>query len=157
MKYFLLWFGMTIISSAVLIFATIREGVAISPWLVILGSASVAAFCVANELKRPQQKEYNRKKALYPIIPDKYLHETPISESVVFGTDHHTGKFVQAEPGHSVMIVGSTGSGKTATSLIPSILSCNTGSKQVVDIKSHELLLKTFDLHNENSVVVNFD
>ena len=157
MSYFLMWLGMTVISSAVLIFATIQESVAISPIVAILVAAAISAFCVANELKRPEQKEYNRKKALYPIIPDKYLHQTPISESVVFGTDYHTGKFVQAEPGHSVMIVGSTGSGKTATSLIPSILSCNTGSKQVVDIKSHELLLKTHDLHNKNSVVVDFD
>lgn len=157
MKYFLLWLGMTVIASAVLIFATIREGVAISPWLIVLSSASVTALCVANELKRPQNYEYNRKKALYPAIPENYLHESSISESVVFGADYYTGKLVQAEPGHHTMIVGSTGSGKTATSLIPSILSCSTGSKQIVDIKSRELTYKTADIHNADTFIVDLN
>ena len=63
MSYFLMWLGMTVISSAVLIFATIQESVAISPIVAILVAAAISAFCVANELKRPEQKEYNRKNA----------------------------------------------------------------------------------------------
>lgn len=157
MSYFLLWLGMTIISSAVLIFATIQESVAISPIVAILVAAAISAFCVANELKRPEQKEYNRKKALYPIIPDKYLHQTPISESVVFGTDYHTGKFVQAEPKMHTMIVGSTGSGKSATCIISSIMSCNTGSKFISDIKARELLYRTSQINDPNTVIVDID
>lgn len=120
-------------------------------------SMAVAAFCIANDLKRPQPKEYNRKKALYPQIPGKHLHEEPISESVVFGQDYHTGSFVMAEPCHHCLICGSTGSGKTATSLIPSILSCKSGSKQIVDIKSRELAYKTADLANPKTIVVDMN
>ena len=67
---------------------------------------------------------------------------TDISESVIFGKDYHTGYFVQAEKGHHCMLIGSTGSGKSATSLISSILSCTSGSKQVIDIKSVSLRLR---------------
>ncbi len=157
MKYFLLWLGMTIISSAVLIFATILEGVAISPLVVILVAAAVAAICVANEIKRPQQKEYNRKKALYPAIPSNHLHDKPISGSVIFGTDHHTGKFVQAEPGHHTLLIGSTGSGKSATCIVSSIMSCNTGSKFISDIKARELLFRTALINDPNTIVVDID
>ena len=77
-----------------------------------------------------------RKKALYPKIPDKYLADKPASGSVIFGKDHRTKKTVFAEPGHHSMIVGSTGSGKTATCIIPTILTHKTGSAFIVDLKS---------------------
>lgn len=157
MIYFVMWVIMSAVLTAAGIGLTWYEGYDVSPVLVAGCSMAVAAFCIANDLKRPQPKEYNRKKALYPQIPDKHLHEEPISESVVFGQDYHTGKFVMAEPGHHCLICGSTGSGKTATSLIPSILSCKSGSKQIVDIKSRELAYKTADLTNPKTIVVDMN
>lgn len=122
---------------------------------IIIGVITV--LVVANELRRPKHKEYLRKKAVYPKIPSKYLHNEPISESVIFGKDFHTNKFVAAEQGHHVMIVGSTGSGKTATCLIPSILCCTSGSKQIVDIKSRELVYKTADVKDKNTIIIDLN
>lgn len=129
-----------------------------SPAIAVLwGALAVALFVIANEMRRPHFEEYNRKRALFPKIPEKHLATTPPSGSVVFGKDYHTGKTVVAEPGHHSLICGSTGSGKTATCLIPSILSCNTGSKQIVDIKSRELSYKTASIHDEKTQIIDLN
>lgn len=125
--------------------------------VVLWGALVVAALIIANELRRPHFEEYNRRKALFPKIPEKHLVNTPPSGSVVFGKDYHTGKTIVAEPGHHTLICGSTGSGKTATCLIPSILSCNTGSKQIVDIKSRELSYKTANIHDEKTQIIDLN
>ena len=117
----------------------------------------VSSILLANELRRPKHQEYLRHKALYPKIPKQYLQDKPISESVIFGKDHHTGKLVCSERGRHTIIVGSTGSGKTATSLIPTILSCNTGSKQIVDIKSRELSFKTGNIQDQNTMIIDLN
>ena len=101
-------------------------------------------------------QEYNRKKALYPRIPERYLSKEPPSGGVIFGKDHHTGKLV-AEEGAHVLICGSTGSGKTATCLIPSILSHSKGSAQIVDIKSRELVYKTANIYDENTQIIDLN
>lgn len=158
MSYILLWFLLTVILFGVLwVFFCGWATFEVST-LAILGIATaVAAVVIANELRRPKQKEYNRKKALYPKIPDQYLADKPVSGNVIFGKDYHTGKTVAAEPGHHTMICGSTGSGKTATCLIPSILSCHTGSKQIIDIKSRELSYKTANLHDEKTQIIDLN
>lgn len=129
-----------------------------SPAIAVLwGALAVALFVIANEMRRPHFEEYNRKKALLPKIPEKYLAEKPLSGSVIFGKDYHTKKFVVAEPGSHTLIVGSTGSGKTATCLLPSILNHDTGSAFVVDIKSRELVVKSCDIHDPNTIIVDLD
>ena len=75
----------------------------------------------------------------------------------MFGTDYHTKKLVMAESGHHTLICGSTGSGKTATALLPSILSCKNGSKQIVDIKSRELAYKTADISDKNTMIIDMN
>lgn len=157
MKYLFAWVAMLAALFVAGLVIVWYVGADIPPILMLIGAMVIAAIFLANELKRPRPKEFNRHTALYPPIPDQYLHDAPISESVIFGTDHHTGKLVQAEQGHHVMICGSTGSGKTATSLIPSILSCKTGSKQIVDIKSRELAYKTADIYNPNTIVIDMN
>ena len=137
MTYLIMWAVMSAVLSAVGFGIGWYEGIELPPLLIIMGSMAFSAFCVANDLKRPQPKEYNRQAALYPPIPKKYLQKEPISESVIFGKDYHTGYFVQAEKGHHCMVIGSTGSGKTATSLIGAILSCTSGSKQIVVGTAH--------------------
>ena len=157
MKYLFAWVAMftaLFVAGLVIVWYV---GADIPPILMLMGAMVIALIVIANDLKRPKPKEFNRHTALYPPIPDQYLHDTPISESVIFGTDHHTGKLVQAEQGHHVLIGGSTGSGKTSTSLIPSILSCKTGSKQIVDIKSRELAYKTADIYNPNTIVIDMN
>lgn len=124
---------------------------------ILFGALIIPSIVVANELRRPKHREFLRKKALYPKIPKEYLHDKPISGSVVFGKDYHTKKIVMAEQKHHVLICGSTGSGKTATALIPSILSCNYESKQIVDIKSRELAYKTADIMNPNTMVIDLN
>ena len=157
MKYLFAWVAMTAALFAAGLAIVWYVGADIPPIPLLIGAMVIASIFIANDLKRPRPREFNRHTALYPPIPDQYLHDKPISESVIFGTDHHTGKLVQAEQGHHVMICGSTGSGKTATSLIPSILSCKTGSKQIVDIKSRELAYKTADIYNPNTIVIDMN
>ena len=157
-SYFLLWILLTAILFGVLyIFVLGWSALPVSS-IAILGISTILALVIiANEMRRPYFKEYNRKKALFPKIPEKYLTNKPVSGSVVFGKDYHTGKTVIAEPGHHSLICGSTGSGKTATCLIPSILSCNTGSKQIVDIKSRELSYKTANIHDEKTQIIDLN
>ena len=157
MKYLFAWVAMFAALFAAGLAIVWYVGADIPPIPLLIGAMVIASIFIANDLKRPRPREFNRHTALYPPIPDQYLHDAPISESVTFGTDHHTGKLVQAEQGHHVMICGSTGSGKTATSLIPSILSCKTGSKQIVDIKSRELAYKTADIYNPNTIVIDMN
>ncbi len=158
MKYVSMWAAMTAAFFAASMGVTWYEKLVISPVLLLIGAMALSAMIIANELKKPQIKEYNRQKALYPVIPDKYLHDMP-TESIIFGTDHHTGKLVQAEKGHHVMVVGSTGSGKTATCLIPTILACSgaAGSKQIVDIKSRELVYKTANVKDPKTIIVDLN
>lgn len=67
---------------------------------VLMAATVVALLVIANELRRPEYQEYNRRKALYPEIPDKFLADIPSSGSVIFGKDYRTGKTVFAEPTH---------------------------------------------------------
>ncbi len=117
-----------------------------------------AALVIANELRRPTPKEVYRKAALYPKIPKKFLTDEPKSGNIIFGKDYHTKKTVVSEVGHHCLICGSTGSGKTATCLLPTILSYDgTGSLQIVDIKSHELSFKTSDIFNNKTQIVDLN
>lgn len=129
------------------------------PWPsvgILLAGTAVALLVLANELRRPHYEEYNRKKALYPRIPDKYLSNEPPTGGVIFGQDHHTGKLVVEENGH-VLICGSTGSGKTASCLIPSILSHSKGSAQIIDIKSRELAYKTANIFDKKTQIIDLN
>lgn len=157
-NYLVLWLILTGILCGVIHAMTIWvETWELSTAAILYLASSIAAILVANEMRRPQAKEYYRKKALYPKIPDKYLADKPASGSVIFGKDHRTKKTVFAEPGHHSMIVGSTGSGKTATCVIPTILTHKTGSAFIVDLKSRELTIKTSDIHDPNTIIVDLD
>ena len=158
MFYIFTWIVMAIVFVVVnhLLFV-VYMGYEISFIWNLLFSVAVSSIILANELRRPKHQEYLRHKALYPQIPKQYLQNKPITESVIFGKDHHTGKLVCAETGHHTIVCGSTGSGKTATCLIPTILSCNTGSKQIVDIKSRELSFKTGNLQDQNTMIIDLN
>lgn len=91
MTYLIMWAVMSAVLSVVGFGIGWYEGIELPPLLIIMGSMAFSAFCVANDMKRPQPKEYNRLAALYPPIPKKYLQKEPISESVIFGKDYHTG------------------------------------------------------------------
>lgn len=125
-------------------------------WLLLL--IGIAAIIAANELRRPRPQEIYRKKAVYPKIPDRFLASKPPSGSIIFGKDYHTRKTVVSEVGHHVLVCGSTGSGKTATCLLPSILNYDgTGSLQIIDIKSRELSFKSADVFDEKTQIVDLN
>ena len=125
-------------------------------WLLLL--IGISAIIAANELRRPRPQEIYRKKAVYPKIPDRFLASNPPSGSIIFGKDYHTKKTVVSEVGHHVLVCGSTGSGKTATCLLPSILNYDgTGSLQIIDIKSRELSFKSADVFDEKTQIVDLN
>ena len=157
-NYILIWILLTLLLFAALyVMLCGWAALPISSIAVLFIATTIAAVILANELRRPVAKEYNRRKALYPKVPDKFLADQPPSGSIIFGKDYRTGKTVFAEPGHHSMIVGSTGSGKTATSLLPSILNHTTGSAFIADIKSRELTIKSSDIHDPNTIIVDLD
>jgi type IV secretory pathway TraG/TraD family ATPase VirD4 len=156
-NYLLMWILLTLLLFAGLyVLLCGWAALPISSIEVLFAATAVAAVILANEMRRPMAKEYNRKQALYPKIPEKYLSKEPPTGGVIFGTDHHTGKLVVEENSH-VLICGSTGSGKTATCLIPSILSHTNGSAQIVDIKSRELSYKTANIYDENTQIIDLN
>lgn len=134
-------------------------GIGIPTYSVLMLAAALVANFESNEIAKPQNKEYNRKKALYPKIPKDLLFNKPVSNSVIFGRDIYSNKYVMKNPDeiqHS-LIVGQSGSGKTANVILSSILSCDTGSKQILDIKSRELMLKSADLSSDKTCVVDLN
>ena len=111
-NYISLWILLTLLLFAVLYLLLGGPSALPVPSIaVLLIATGIAAVIIANEMRRPRAQEYNRKKALYPRIPDKFLSKEPPAGGVIFGKDHHTGKFITEENGH-VLICGSTGSGK---------------------------------------------
>ena len=155
-NYLLLWIILSVAIAALMYVLCIKWLMLSIPTVVILYAASsIAAIMVANELRRPIPQEVFRKKALYPKIPDRFLADKPKSGSIVFGKDYRTNKTVVSDVGSHVMVVGSTGSGKTASVLLPSILNYDgTGSMQIIDVKSHELSYKSADIFNEKTQIV---
>lgn len=134
-------------------------GIDIPTYSVLMLAAALVVSFLSNEIAKPQNKLYNRKKALYPKIPKDLLFDEPVSNSVVLGRDIHSDKLVQKNPKEiqHALIVGQTGSSKTASVLLPSIYSSNTGSKQILDIKSRELMLKSADLSSDKTYVVDLN
>ena len=156
-RYLIMWLALIPVLFALFWGISYLEEWAVANIYLLWGATALSAILTANEMRRPRFQEYNRKKALFPKIPDKYLSKEPPTGGIIFGKDHHTGKFVFAEPGHHSLIVGSTGSAKTATCLIPSILSHTSGSAFIVDIKNRELAVKTADIHNPKTILVDLD
>lgn len=158
-NYLLLWVVLTILATVLLILVLNGwSGFAVPGIVVVFIASAVTAIIIANEIRRPVPQEYYRKKALYPKIDERFLSDTPSSGSIIFGKDYHTGKTVASEVGHHVLVCGSTGSGKTACSLLPSILNYDgTGSLQIIDIKSRELCYKSADINDPNTQIVDLN
>ena len=156
-KYLILWLILTGALCGVIYALTLGwESVSLSTAGILYLASAIAAILVANEMKRPEIKEYHRQKALYPKIPEEYLYDAPPTGGMVFGMDYHTNKLV-GQAGHHTLIIGSTGSGKTSCSLLPSILSNTKGSAQVVDIKARELALKASDIYDPKTIIIDLD
>lgn len=152
MKYIIIWLVLT----AILFLFGLAIKVSLPIYILALLSMALAALLTANEMKRPLPKEYLRNRYRYPKIPKQFLADEP--NGVVFGKDYRTGKTVVSENGiHHALVCGSTGSGKSATMLIPGILTHKTGSAQICDIKSRELVYKTADVHDPKTIVIDME
>ena len=158
-NYVLLWILIIVLCAvALLVLESGWAALSVEGIFIVFVASAIGAIVIANELRRPTQKEYYRKKALYPKIPEKYLSGKPESGRIIFGKDYHTRKTVASEIGHHVLIVGSTGSGKTATCLLPSIYNFDdSGSIQIVDIKSRELSYKSADVFDKNTQIIDLN
>lgn len=70
-NYLLLWIGLTALPTVALILVLNGWAEMAVPGIVLLLiSSAIAAIVIANELRRPTQKEYYRKKAMFPQIPE---------------------------------------------------------------------------------------
>ena len=79
-NYVLLWIMLTVLATITLLLVLNGWAEMAVPGIVILFIASaMAAIIIANEMRRPTQKEYYRKKAMFPQIPDKFLSDKPES------------------------------------------------------------------------------
>ena len=158
-NYVLLWILIIVLCAvALLVLESGWAALSVEGIFIVFVASAIGAIVIANELRRPTQKEYYRKKALYPKIPEKFLSGKPESGRIIFGKDYHTRKTVASEIGHHVLIVGSTGSGKTATCLLPSIYNFDdSGSIQIVDIKSRELSYKSADVFDKNTQIIDLN
>lgn len=68
-NYLLMWILLTLLLFAVLYLMLCGWGaLPISSIMVLFAATAVTAVILANEMRRPMAKEYNRKKALYPKI-----------------------------------------------------------------------------------------
>ena len=132
---------------------------AIPLYAVFCVSAAASGIMIADRIARPEIREYRRNDALRPKIPKLLLFDAPASNSVIFGRDIFSDKYVMKDPTEiqHTLIVGQTGSGKTASVLLPSLYVCETGSKQILDIKSRELTLKSADLDSDKTFVVDLN
>ena len=128
-------------------------------WIIAVVAALLVASLVVEDTLLPKKKLYYHDDALRPRIPEKLLQSSPVSNSVVFGVDKYSGKYVMKEPSQiaHTMVFGQTGSSKTASVVLPSILSCTSGSKQILDIKSRELVIKSADLKNPLTYIVDIN
>ena len=155
-RYLIMWLALIPVLFALFWGISYLEEWDVANIYLLWGATALSAILTANEMRRPRFREYNRKKALFPKIPECYLSMEPPTAGVVFGKDYHTGKLV-TESGHHCMAIGSTGSGKTACMLLPSILSQKNGSAQIIDIKGRELLLKSSDISDPKTVIIDLD
>lgn len=105
-NYVLLWILLTVLATITLLLVLNGWAEMAVPGIIILFIASaMAAIVIANEMRRPTQKEYYRKKAMFPQIPERFLAENPQSGRIVFGKDYHTKKTVASEVGDRKSVV----------------------------------------------------
>ena len=115
-----------------------------------------ACFCVGlmcwllmyNHLYRPTPEEWSRKNQfLHPPVNKSLIHKTPCG--IVFGKENRTGKYVcQNTDRRGIaheLIIGGSGSGKSSSLIIPTLLVNRENPVVAVDIKG-ELSRKTVDI-----------
>ena len=71
-NYVLLWILIIVLCAvALLVLESGWAALSVEGIFIVFVASAIGAIVIANELRRPTQKEYYRKKALYPKIPDK--------------------------------------------------------------------------------------
>ena len=105
--------------------------------ILLLSSLPSLILWVSSIGKPSKEKSLiGKEKAKYPPIPKELSHKDP-KGLVVFGKDKHSGCFVGkevTEPGH-IFILGGSGSGKSSSIIIPTILANRKYRIVAIDIK----------------------
>ena len=139
--------------------AFLVQKLAVPLWIVIVSISFIVVVAIIEDMRRPEHKEYYHDAYLRPRIPSEYLQSKPVSNAMIFGKDFYTGKYVCKPPDmvRSSLVIGGSGSGKTSCMLIPSVLSCTSGSKMILDIKGRELTLKTANIKDPGTFIVDLN
>lgn len=120
-------------------------------WDVLKAALGVGLICwlvMYNSIYHADPEEWSRKKQFsYPPVDDDLLHKKACG--IVFGKDTRTGKYVcQNTDKRGIaheLIIGGSGSGKSSSLIIPTLLVNRKNTVVAVDIKG-ELARKTVDL-----------
>lgn len=120
-------------------------------WNVLKASLAIGLICwfvMYEQLYRPDPEEWSRKnKFSHPPVDKSLLHKSPCG--IVFGIDTRTGRYVCQDTNRRgiahELIIGGSGSGKSSSLIIPTLLVNREKTIVAVDIKG-ELSQKTVDL-----------
>lgn len=120
-------------------------------WNVLKSSLGVGLICwlvMYNSIYHADPEEWSRKNQFsHPPVNKQLLHKNPCG--IVFGKDTRTGKYVCQDTdkrgiAHE-LIIGGSGSGKSSSLIIPTLLVNRENTVVAIDIKG-ELSQKTVDL-----------
>ncbi|MCR5777060.1 MAG: type IV secretory system conjugative DNA transfer family protein [Lachnospiraceae bacterium] len=126
-------------------------------WPVIILLSFVPALIIwADSIGKPKKDIaiLGRAQAKYPPIPKQLSFKKP--EGFCFGKDKKSGRYVckpLSEDGH-IMIIGGSGTGKSSTLIIPTLMANKSTGSIVLDIKG-ELSAKSVDISDENVMIFN--
>lgn len=126
-------------------------GVQDADWNVLKASFAVGLMCwfvMYDKIYHSDPEEWSRKNQFsHPPVDKQLLHKNPCG--IVFGKDVHTGRYVcQNTDKRGIaheLIIGGSGSGKSSSLIIPTLLVNQEKTVVAVDIKG-ELSKKTVDL-----------
>lgn len=120
-------------------------------WNVLKASLSIGLICwfvMYEQMYRPDPEEWSRKnKFSHPQVDKSLLHKSPCG--IVFGKDTCTGRYVCQDINKRgiahELIIGGSGSGKSSSLIIPTLLVNQKKTVVTIDIKG-ELGQKTINL-----------
>ncbi len=129
-------------------------------WIGCVGVSIIPTLIIwADQLKKPKEENAwtGKSAAMYPEV-DKHLLQKEPTKCVIFGRDRRTRRWIAKSlntDGHT-LIIGGSGSGKTSTVVIPTLLANRGVAHVTIDIKG-EISAKTAKKNDSKALIFNPD